>query len=475
MNNQFIFKLFICILFVLNGQLCHSRNIIVDTDTKRYIDSYGREMYFHGVNVVVKEPPWTPLLNITNYQLMQEWGLNSIRLGVMWAGVTPEVRGEYNQTYLDYISNLVEVMGEYNIFTLVDCHQDLYSWVYCGDGAPAWASSIPTEGIGMFPEPLSKPFVINTTDLVPSNQDCGLHSWSSYYFSDAVSKAFQNLYDNVDGIQDEFSNYWQQVVQTLKDSQYVLGYELINEPWAGDIYRDPLLMVPETADKINLAPMYERLSKDIRSIDPDHIIFFESVTWDEYGVGFDTVPGGNDWRNLSTLSYHYYVPPDFSIKEIMWARMRDLEKLGTAGFLTEFGGPQVGDPQAMIQVLEETDLNLQSWMLWVYDSLFNDNGEPNPEQIKIFSRTYPQYVSGTTKSMSFNTTSGEFSMVYTMNPNIQEPTEIYLNENVHYPNGYTFTVSPSKDVVIASTQTNRLLLTNNNNQPIDVTITITAN
>jgi endoglycosylceramidase len=37
--------------------------------------------------------------------------------------------------------------------------------------------------------------------------------------------------------------------------------------------------------------------------------------WDDYGVGFDHVPGGINYRNRSVLSYHYYVPPDINLED----------------------------------------------------------------------------------------------------------------------------------------------------------------
>ena len=49
----------------------------------------------------------------------------------------------------------------------------------------------------------------------------------------------QSLYDNEQQIQDHFAQFWAQVAQRFKDSPYVLGYELLNEPWAGDVYRHP--------------------------------------------------------------------------------------------------------------------------------------------------------------------------------------------------------------------------------------------
>ena len=63
----------------------------VNTTTHHLVDSYQRERYFHGVNVVVKEPPWMPQTEggfdpfrsfvEEDMELLQEYGLNAIRLG----------------------------------------------------------------------------------------------------------------------------------------------------------------------------------------------------------------------------------------------------------------------------------------------------------------------------------------------------------------------------------------------------------
>jgi len=50
---------------------------------------------------------------------------------------------------------------------------------------------------------------------------------------------------------------------------YILGYELINEPWAGDIYEDPTRLLPHTTEKKYLQPLYEHLHKAIRSVDDE--------------------------------------------------------------------------------------------------------------------------------------------------------------------------------------------------------------
>ena len=59
-------------------------------------------------------------------------------------------------------------------------------------------------------------------------------------------------------MQDSFVQYWQTVASTFYDVSSVIGYELINEPFYGDVYSDPILATPGYADQYNLQPMYER-------------------------------------------------------------------------------------------------------------------------------------------------------------------------------------------------------------------------
>ena len=47
------------------------------------------------------------------------------------------------------------------------------------------------------------------------------------------------MYDNEAGIRDRMGLFWTRVAQRFAGNPYILGYELINEPWAGDIYGHP--------------------------------------------------------------------------------------------------------------------------------------------------------------------------------------------------------------------------------------------
>lgn len=69
----------------------------VNTSTHRLVDGRHRERYFHGVNVVVKGPPWMPSTSggfdpfwsfvEEDMELLHENGLNGIRYESTWGSV----------------------------------------------------------------------------------------------------------------------------------------------------------------------------------------------------------------------------------------------------------------------------------------------------------------------------------------------------------------------------------------------------
>ena len=71
--------------------------------------------------------------------------------------------------------------------------------------------------------------------------------------------------------------------------------QLINEPWAGDIYNDVTLLAPGQAGSRNLAHFYDKLNAAIRVVDSRTPVFYEPVTWgilldgNISGTGFESV------------------------------------------------------------------------------------------------------------------------------------------------------------------------------------------
>jgi endoglycosylceramidase len=116
----------------------------VDQDTHHIVDEFGRTRFFHGTNVVMKEPPWhRPLewvpgvssFGKQDIQNLHDLGLNIVRLGHSWAGAEP-VRGSYNQTFLDIMKKQTKMAEDHGLYVLVDAHQDCLSRQFCGHGVP---------------------------------------------------------------------------------------------------------------------------------------------------------------------------------------------------------------------------------------------------------------------------------------------------------------------------------------------------
>lgn len=62
----------------------------------------------------------------------------NIYFRMMWSGVEPEPQ-KYNETYLNVMKNIIELLQINNIFVLLDMHQDvLSSRTGTYDGIPAW-------------------------------------------------------------------------------------------------------------------------------------------------------------------------------------------------------------------------------------------------------------------------------------------------------------------------------------------------
>lgn len=206
-------------------------------------------------------------------------------------------------------------------------HQDGLSEFFCGEGLPPWAvrhTDSFHEKRG-YPFPFDSPMdpdldfynepLFPSSPALPTRQACHSKNQGPGWHEPTVASAnaYQAFYSNVDGTLDKWAAMWAHVADRFKGRPEVLGIELINEPFAGDLYHDPLIMVPRpnphNADRVNLQPAYELASGKIWEADPDRLVFFDGVTWGDLGAGFSSAPGGPDLANKTVLGFHYVSNP----------------------------------------------------------------------------------------------------------------------------------------------------------------------
>jgi len=441
----------LCMVYCVSGEK-------LTVDGRWIKDSNGRTRIYHGFNSVRKGFPWYPdatgaqvdVTNNTVLDLLHEWGFNAIRLGTMWAGAEP-VRGQYNDTYLDILGGMIKEMGARNISTLLDMHQDVISSVYHSyDGMPRWLIESMPPAKHPYPWPVKN-----------------IRYWAEGYITEAVATAFQNFYDNKADSHAAFLSFWKKIVKTFNSKDYdsILGYELINEPFAGNFYEDPSLLLPGVAGSKNLAPLYDKANDAIRAVDPEALVFYEPVTWSimrngKYiGTGFDKVPGGDEFRNRSVLSFHYYcwyvsygmAPKNESAffkfacdqalaPHVFKAMDQDVAQTGGSLFMTEFGNCKPdGNPASFCEIETKTAMDLAddhfvSWTYWV-SGFFKSDGNIDWDVVEAFCRPYARAIAGLPKLMYFDTVSGTFTLQYVQDRNITAPTEVYI-PLVHYPDGF---------------------------------------
>jgi len=455
---------------------------------RRFVEATsGREVILHGVNAIVKGVPYIPTidrwdqdisLTVKDFQTLQLLGLNVIRLGVMWPGLEP-VRGEYNITYLDQLEWIVRRAADFGIYTLLDMHQDVLSEAFCGEGIPGWAVVVKDlSDSKKFAAPKSaEPYTAVASDGFPTRQDCNQFNWPSYYSTYAASSAFESLYTNENGVLDAWAGFWSTVATRFRSLPSVLGYELINEPWAGDVFEDPKLLVPSVADRTRLQPAYDRLASAIRSIDSQALIFFAAVTWDDpIPVGFTSAPGGVEFADRSVFAYHFYEPPQFTNELYFRQRLNDAKRLSVGSMLTEFeraNGEDAIDADPFTKTAAVADEFLQSWAMWemktfckeseeslvsdsqqaVYGSCKTgygsrliwkeDSEELNPLPCEKLARTYAQFTAGNATKMSFDALSKRFELHWQQDANIASPTIVYVDTLFNYPHGVKVTVTPA--------------------------------
>lgn len=509
--------------------------ITIDPITRQFVDEYGRVRIFHGVNAVYKIDPWIPeatgfdsnnTLSDIDAGILNSDGFNIVRLGVMWPGLEPGKPGVYSKTYLDRVAVIVELLAERGIYVILDMHQDLWHRKYCGEGVPDWVQAecakYEPAGTKPFPQP-----VVDATYPVDSNGNPDLDSclstgFASYYLTNEVSAAFQCLYDNHANLWDALGNFWLQVATKFKSYKSVIGYEILNEPWIGNIYEHPGDAIPGRTEKNFLQPMYQHVHSYIRQVDTEKVIFFEGLTIDYFPSGFTETPGGSAFNDRQALAYHIYCVPDPSKVEALLCagiddfffdmRKKDGERLGVATIMTEFGATVPGSKTSAFNLLtlsDQSDKHQQSWMYWQYkyyqdlttctpsgESLYKNDGTDAVEKLEILTRPYPEATAGDIQSYKFNQENHHFSFLYTVGDNTHaasvgdsrtdRETIIRVNAKLHYPNGVhirieeasgadsSLVVLPSVHWRCQNTTSNAIILTHSDDTAVGTNVSLTV-
>lgn len=454
----------------------------ITTLGKRFVDEYGRERIFNGINVCDKGV-YDASLGKRTY--CHEWekelitpfyesGFNIMRLGFTWDAIEPQP-GQYNMAYIQFLKDTLDRCEKAEIYVYLDIHQDLYSGFGNGngDGAPAWAT-------------LTGRHTYKRAKKV----------WAEgYFWGKAVHKAFDNFWDNVPignkNIQDYYADMWQFVVKELGSHPAVIGFDLMNEPFpgksGGKVFRllikgliattlfdkstskreilscifnkekstrianqytaEHLRKITSKGDALikkfdleKYSPFFNRVSSAIREVNEDGILIMENCYYSNLSIPCSTpaveVNGKRD-KLIAYAPHAYDIIADTPaykhagtqrIKSIFDEQKRTQERLGAPVIVGEWGGFIAGNEwhYHAEYLLSLFDSNNWSNTYWAYfDGLFESELMPN-----VLTRPYPRAVTGKIASFEHNRKENSFTLEYSQDKVFDVPTVIFAHKPV---------------------------------------------
>ncbi len=485
-------------------------------------DHQGRVVTLHGVDAVYKRAPfelypdpghpWN--FGPADAARIAKLGFNVVRLGIEWEGLEPgsgspnspsicspgspgnphEFKASVARRYLANVAKTVDLLGRDGVYTLLDMHQDVYSHLFLGEGAPNWA--VCTDG---------KP-------IVPVGG-----RWSQNYRNPTLDIAEQHFWANdvVGNLQGQFDLVWSTVARYFSNNPWILGYDPYNEPFSVEVTQTQRAAfatalecfytgtahpptMPGTERKVSCPATdpSSGLISTIEAADPHHLIFIEPDIYTDHGFSALFLP--MSFPHL-VYNFHVYCPQRSLVTgnpinlsacerhELTSILNNEKERAplsskrqpgGPAWFMSEFGATT---NSALVAALtKEADTIGVGWSYysWKYykdptgstsEALVTASGAYSPI-VGALSRTYPQAIAGTPTSVNFNPQSGSFHMTY-VPKYTRAPTTIFIAQSVHYPRGWCAAVTGGR--VISAPGAAHLLVA-----PVDrpsrVAVTVTA-
>lgn len=242
-------------------------------------------------------------------------------------------------------------------------------------------------------EPEDRPFTLNAEGLAVLDRVVGwCQKHSIYCILDMHSAPGAQNHDwhsdcagkpelfSSDVNKDRYFRIWYFLADHFKDCSAVAGYDVLNEP-----------VVP-LQDEWMVRDLYEKVTKEIRSVDPHHIIFLEGNLWAQR-LDFLGRPSDKN----TAYSIHAYPPTDFTFNFVRGLKYPgkaqgmgwDKKKLSLlakpyklfAGmvkvplYVGEFGvnarDGMYGENQWVHDALDIFDKNNFHWTYWTYKTVAN--------------------------------------------------------------------------------------------------------
>ena len=442
------------------------------------VDPQGRTVIVHGLNLVYKHDPYAPPatragFTVRDARWLARHGFNGVRVGTLWAGLTPDRADRLDPAYVRRVQRVLDLLADRRIWLQLDMHQDQWHETYGGEGVPGWALRRPAPYSAL--PPVVAPF--------PTG-----------YWTPEVSTVFDDFWADRGGLLGDWATAWRMAAGAWRDQPYLMGYDLLNEPWMGLEWPTCLALGCPQSYRAELQPAMERGLAAVREEDPDNIVWWEPQQF-AGGQPLDTFYEAVAGEDQLGFSWHSYCPdvflesqglPDSNVENCWdFARGRQVhaleqsETMHAVPLMTEWGAT---DNLRAVEIdAAVADEHLMGWTHWAYkrwndpttadtaQGLFRDDadlGSVKRGKARLLVRTYAQATAGTPLAMEFDPHRGAFRYRYRPDPAVTAPTRIFVSP-LHYPDGFDVRVQNGRVV----RRTDRVVLVEaRSTQPVTVRV-----
>ena len=184
-----------------------------------------------------------------------------------------------------------------------------------------------------------------------------------------------------EGMKQKVTEIWQEIAERYADNTTVVGYNLLNEPIPHYFEADSL--------KHNLEPLYKRITKAIRKVDQNHIVFIGGAVWE---TDFSVFSEPFDDKLVYTFHKYWMPPEQKEIQEYIDFR----EKHNVPILMGESGENDDAWVRNFRELLDKNEIH---WTFWPYKKMDNTRGPMNFDKPEGYD-AFVQYAEGDRSSFS---------------------------------------------------------------------------
>ncbi|KAL2000924.1 hypothetical protein VTN02DRAFT_2461 [Thermoascus thermophilus] len=316
-------------------------NVAGDAKYPRHPDvpTYVSDNFYDGDNVSFVGRPF-PLEDAhTHFGRLRKWGYNTIRYIFTWEAIEHAGPGIYDDEWIAFTIEVLRIAKQYGFYIFMDPHQDVWSRLSGGSGAPMWT----LYAAGLNPKSFNKTQAALVQNTYPDPAEFPKMIWSTNYTRlvsqtmftlfwggrDFAPKAIIDGQNIQDYLQDHFIAACKHLAEKIHEAgdlenEVVIGWESINEPHRGLIgVQDISIIPPEQQLQLGTSPtaFQAMLTGSGRAC--------EEPTWafgsfGPYQTGRELVDpeGESAWlpADFDDTTYGWKRDPGWKLGECLWAQ-----------------------------------------------------------------------------------------------------------------------------------------------------------